>query len=148
MISFREFRDIISSREYKNEIPPSIISRLHSEFDRNHNGYLSFAEFIDMIHHPQLRGVFGHFINRYVNTITAKCRRRTDSVDGAYEDEYTCWPPALVMVIVSLIQVAFYFTDEYYGDTNSNPVFNLLIYNPFYKAEIWRFFTYMVLHNG
>lgn len=146
-ISYRELQALISSREYKDDIPPVIIHKIHKEFDTNRNGYLSFEEFLDMIHNPKLHNFFGHFIHRYVKTLVP-CPKQEDSVDGAYEDEYTCWPPAITMIIVSIIEIAFFMADKLHGNMYNNSIVNLLIFTPSHKAEIWRFVTYIVLHDG
>lgn len=37
--------------------------------DSDNSGYLEFAEFVEMMHNPDLKAVFGHFVARYVHSI-------------------------------------------------------------------------------
>lgn len=37
--------------------------------DRDNSGYLDFEEFVEMMHNPDLKAVFGHFVARYVHSI-------------------------------------------------------------------------------
>ncbi|XP_077299822.1 rhomboid-related protein 3-like [Arctopsyche grandis] len=69
-----------------------------------------------------------------------------------YADNYTCCPPPLFIIFITLIELGFF---AYYTVTNGHaalagpvPIDSIFIYRPDKKAEIWRFFTYMFLHAG
>ncbi|KAI5722561.1 hypothetical protein M8J76_010289 [Diaphorina citri] len=71
--------------------------------------------------------------------------------DGIYEDEYTCIPPPVIMIFISAVEIGFFLYDAMIvGDTYSlrGPMAKTLIYNPFHRAEVWRFMTYMLVHVG
>ncbi|KAL1453624.1 hypothetical protein WDU94_009950 [Cyamophila willieti] len=71
--------------------------------------------------------------------------------DGVYEDEYSCIPPPVIMLLISTIEVAIFLYDAMIvGDTYSlrGPMAKTLIYNPFHRAEVWRYVTYMFVHVG
>lgn len=55
---------------------------------------------------PIAKSLTTNFINKYIH-YTVVTRR--DYTDGDYEDEYSCNPPALCMIIVSLVEVSLYF---------------------------------------
>lgn len=65
---------------------------------------------------PITKSLTTNLLNNYIRyTIVPRepPRLRTsgvDHTDGDYEDEYSCNPPALCMVIVSLIEVSKYFS--------------------------------------
>jgi len=70
--------------------------------------------FIQLEDEPIVKSLTINFFNKYIHyTIVPRGlpRLRTrglDHTDGDYEDEYSCNPPALCMVIVSLIEVSFF----------------------------------------
>lgn len=75
----------------------------------------------------------------------------THRVDGIYEDEYSCFPPPFIMIFISAVEIGFFMYDAMIvGDTYSlrGPVAKTLIYNPYHRAEVWRFLTYMLVHVG
>lgn len=64
------------------------------------------------IEEPEARSVFGQSLQTYVSkTIVPRrpppsVRRAMDTTDyGEYEDEYSCSPPAVCMIIVSILEV-------------------------------------------
>lgn len=147
-ISYNELKHIIDSREYDHDIPDTAVEKIMAISDRDNSGYLDFAEFIEMIHKPEFKALFGHMVARYVHTI---CPSRTpcDTTDGLYEEEYSCWPPALCMVLVSLVEIILFCYDAARGNTQANgPIAQVLIYSPYKRHEAWRFITYMFVHVG
>lgn len=69
-----------------------------------------------------------------------------------YADHYSCCPPPLFIVIITLIELGFF---TYYtvamGEVNTSgpvPIDSLFIYRPDKRLEVWRFIFYMVLHAG
>jgi len=71
-----------------------------------------------------------------------------------YQPQYSCRPPPIVILFLSLIQVACY---VYHSQLVSNlvsesalagqaPICSYLIYNPSRRYEVWRFFTYQFVH--
>ncbi|XP_047516821.1 rhomboid-related protein 2 isoform X1 [Pieris napi] len=190
-ISYVELKNIIESREYDHDLPDNVVEKIMALADRDNSGYLEFAEFVEMMHNPALKAVFGHFVARYVHSIiphrgpidTTGARRtqniqqvlrletdvstnirtiqtprsrpnvRTRSkavftyTDGTYEEEYSCWPPAISMIIISLVEIVLFCYDEAQGKTAATgPIAKLFLYNPRKRHEAWRFLTYMLVH--
>lgn len=145
---------MIESREYEHDIPAHAVRKIHEMADLNRDDKIDFEEFVDMINHPDLQHVFGHYVNRYVQMVVP--RRRPDgdttATDGQYEDEYSCYPPAVGMIIISLIEVIFFCVDEALEVDStkyaSGPIGTVFIYDPHRRVEIWRFVTYMFVHVG
>lgn len=52
---------------------------------------------------PIVKSLTSNFINKYIHYTVVS---RRDYTDGDYEDEYSCNPPALCMIIVSLFEVS------------------------------------------
>ena len=107
-----------------------------------------------------MQGVFGHFVQKYVSTMVpgrpssidsikmSRYTKSSDLPDGVYEDEYSCNPPALAMIIMSLIEIGVFLYDAVYAKSFSldGPATQLFIYDPNKRNEIWRYFTYMFVH--
>lgn len=64
-----ELKDIINSREYEHDLPDNVVDKIMGLADHDNSGYLDFNEFVAMMHHPDLKAVFGHFVARYVHSI-------------------------------------------------------------------------------
>ncbi|KAK7790809.1 hypothetical protein R5R35_012064 [Gryllus longicercus] len=69
-----------------------------------------------------------------------------------YADHYSCCPPPLFVVFVTLLELGFF---TYYtvatGEMNPSgpvPIDSVFIYRPDKRLEVWRFVFYMVLHAG
>ncbi|KAI5642611.1 rhomboid family domain-containing protein [Phthorimaea operculella] len=162
-ISYVELKEIIDSREYDHDLPNNVVEKIMSLADRDNSGYLDFQEFVAMMHHPDLKAVFGHFVARYVHTIVphrnpidttgrwhgVTFRSVSTDGDGTYEEEYSCWPPAVCMILISLVEIILFCYDAAQGQTQANgPIAQTLIYNPHKRFEVWRFITYMLVHVG
>ncbi|KAJ8985211.1 hypothetical protein NQ317_018240 [Molorchus minor] len=77
---------------------------------------------------------FGHYISRYINLIIPKRQHPSRTVtDGLYEEEYSCYPPA---VAHESTQYA------------TGPIATVFIYEPQRRREVWRYVTYMFVHIG
>ncbi|XP_039752442.1 rhomboid-related protein 2 isoform X2 [Pararge aegeria] len=161
-ISYVELKDIIESREYDHDLPDNVVEKIMSLADRDNSGYLDFAEFVAMMQNPDLKAVFGHFVARYVHSIIPH-RDPIDTIDrwtgfravsstdgdGTYEEEYTCWPPAICMIIISIAEIVLFCYDAAQGKTDATgPIAQIFIYNPHKRQEAWRFLTYMLVHVG
>lgn len=78
-----ELRDIIESREYDHDLPDNLVDKIMILADRDNSGYLDFKEFVEMMHHPDLKAVFGHFVARYVHSIIPQ-RRPVDTTGKSF----------------------------------------------------------------
>uniref|UniRef100_A0A8R1HL10 rhomboid protease n=1 Tax=Caenorhabditis japonica TaxID=281687 RepID=A0A8R1HL10_CAEJA len=79
----------------------------------------------------------------------------------SYIDSYTCCPPPIFMILISMIQIGlfiyFWYTDgsrSIWTDcagcfvTHDHSTPGLLIFAPKLRAQAWRFTSYMFLHAG
>uniref|UniRef100_A0A8D8Q0E9 Rhomboid-related protein 3 n=1 Tax=Cacopsylla melanoneura TaxID=428564 RepID=A0A8D8Q0E9_9HEMI len=120
---------------------------------------LGEEDVVKVLHHRKQKW---NSLNGYVQrTVVPRHKRQnwnkftipqsTSDTDGVYEDEYSCIPPPVIMILISAIEVAIFLYDAMIiGDTYSlrGPMAQTLIYNPFHRAEAWRFVTYMFVHVG
>ncbi|XP_015114405.1 rhomboid-related protein 3-like [Diachasma alloeum] len=106
----------------------------------------------DWIDRGDMQGVFGHYINRYVHTMVPSrpilssqlsVTSLGDLPNEQYKEEYSCRPPAVAMIIMSIIEIILYVYDRELGGAA-----NFLIYNPTRRYEAWRYVTYMFVHKG
>ena len=142
---------MIESREYEHDIPGHVVRKIHQMADQNNDDRIDFTEFVDMINNPDLQYVFGHYVNRYIQMVVPR-RPAPTEIDGLYEEQYTCYPPAVGMLVISIIEVIFFCVDEAIdaGSTNTatGPISSTFIYDPYRRKEAWRFLTYMFVHVG
>ncbi|XP_034235832.1 rhomboid-related protein 2-like [Thrips palmi] len=167
-LSLAEMKRVVKSESFEQDIPNRCIKRIVAQADENKDGYIEYEEFLKMIQEPEVRTVFGQGLQTFVRkTIVPRrpppsVQRATDTTDyavqramdnidaGEYEDEYTCNPPAVCMIIVSIIEIIAFLYDvvETGRSTVSGPAAKLFIYNPRERSQAWRYFTYMFVHVG
>lgn len=104
-----------------------------------------------------MQGVFGHLVQRYVQSMVPQrpspfegLARSSDIPDGQYEEEYSCKPPALAMIIISVLEITLFLYDVivYKSPSVEGPAATLFIYNPHKRYQAWRYLTYMFVHVG
>ncbi|CAK9824140.1 Rhomboid-related protein 3 [Anthophora retusa] len=155
-ISYHELRTMIHSSAYSNDIPARVVQIIMRKADLDASGYLEYPEFIAMIHRKDMQGVFGHLVQRYVQSMvpqrptTFQVASSIDFPDGQYEEEYTCKPPALTMIIISILEIVLFLYDVivYKSPSIEGPAATLFVYNPHKRYQAWRYLTYMFVHVG
>jgi len=159
-ISLCELRNLITSERYAQDLPEPAVRRILRRADTDRNGYLDYSEFKQMIQSPDWHISIQEAMRYYVcNTVPARPVAIThgiDAVDGftsgevIYENHYTCWPPPMGMVIISIVEVATFVADYIKADTvmANGPIATKLLFTPYRRFEAWRFITYMFVHVG
>ncbi|XP_050444710.1 protein rhomboid isoform X4 [Cataglyphis hispanica] len=158
-ISLQELKAMVCGPEFCNDIPAKVIRTIMRKADLDESGYLEYPEFIAMIHRKDMQNIFGHLVQRYVHSMIPQRPSRTmrqtsvgssDYPDGLYEDEYSCRPPAIAMIIISIIEIILFIYDviKHKSLSVEGPAATLLIYNPHKRYEAWRYLTYMFVHVG
>ncbi|XP_075219345.1 rhomboid-related protein 2-like [Lycorma delicatula] len=163
-ISVRELYNQVNGPNFTNDIPKHAVQNIVKQFDVNSDGFIDFDEFVILMESDIGRRLINRTLNRYIkHTVVPRKRKiqtHRDITDGEYEDEYTCSPPPICMLLVSTIEIAFFLYDlysllfssksKYAGFTDGpfrfGPVAELTLYTPSKRSEIWRFFTYMFVH--
>lgn len=77
----------------------------------------------------------------------------TDDRDRKYYAErYTCLPPPLFIISITLVELGFFIYYTVIRDevnfSGTVPIDSFFIYRPDKRKEIWRFLLYMMLHTG
>lgn len=70
--------------------------------------------------------------------------RSANEIDSAerevrFFNYYTCVPPPLFIIIISVFEIAYFFVDQSNGEN--------LMYDPRKRNEFWRFITYIFVHT-
>jgi rhomboid-related protein 1/2/3 len=57
--------------------------------------------------HKEMHGVMRRALNRYVRAAVVQQTATADEPDeaGDYEEQYSCYPPTLCMILISLVEV-------------------------------------------
>jgi len=113
------------------------VSKLKKE-DKDHNGRIEYQEWVTF-YHKHIKDASALFPAFQVLL---------------YQPQYSCRPPAVIILMFSLIQVACYIWHStvisgIVSDpllSNQAPVCSVLIYNPTKRHEAWRFLTYQFVH--
>ncbi|XP_036146105.1 rhomboid-related protein 3 isoform X3 [Monomorium pharaonis] len=158
-ISLQELKAMIHGPDFSKDIPAGVIRTIMRKADLDESGYLEYPEFIAMIHRKDMQGIFGHLVQRYVHCLVPQrpthALRQTslgssDYPDGLYEEEYSCRPPAVAMIIISIIEIILFMYDviKHKSLSVEGPAAQLFIYNPHKRYEAWRYITYMFVHVG
>ncbi|XP_012524182.1 rhomboid-related protein 3 isoform X1 [Monomorium pharaonis] len=89
-------------------------------------------------------------LQQQTSTITESSLYSSDYPDGLYEEEYSCRPPAVAMIIISIIEIILFMYDviKHKSLSVEGPAAQLFIYNPHKRYEAWRYITYMFVHVG
>lgn len=89
-------------------------------------------------------------LQQQTSTITESSLYSSDYPDGLYEEEYSCRPPAIAMIIISIIEIILFMYDviKHKSLSVEGPAATLFIYNPYKRYQAWRYLTYMFVHVG
>ncbi|XP_011313673.1 rhomboid-related protein 2-like [Fopius arisanus] len=161
-ISYNELKEMLKESSYENDIPPSVVKMILQKADPDRSGYLVYPEFLAMIQRKDMQGFFGRLISGYVYTLVPERpipsdpyspRTSVAASEGRYEKEYNCRPPAIGMLIISIMEIVLFLYDIVLAPTKKpssfqGPAAQLLIYNPQRRYEAWRYVTYMFVHAG
>lgn len=121
---------------------------------QNNDGKIDYDEFIDLVRGKNIglsrkkRRAFRELLKQTVEFIVP--------YKYSYQNQYSCSPPPVFMLLVSLLQVivfaynsaVMYAEIGYIGLNGPVPYCSLLIYNPDRRREVWRYVTYMFIHSG
>ncbi|KAJ8958527.1 hypothetical protein NQ318_002322 [Aromia moschata] len=124
-IELNELREMLKSDD---EVPRRILQRVFSMSDENKDGKINYEEFKGMIQNRKFKELFGHYVDIYIRYIlppqhrhrvlTTDGSKSFDETEGVYEEHYSCFPPPVAMIIISIFEFACYLTDEL-TETNS-----------------------------
>eukprot|EP00041_Stephanoeca_diplocostata_P004400 m.44462 g.44462 ORF g.44462 m.44462 type:complete len:365 (-) comp15095_c0_seq1:164-1258(-) len=122
--------------------------------DRNQDGHISWAEFLDTMARPTNQWGLSNYNFHGLVGMIAKFHKR-DIVTLEKLNTYKFWPPPIFMVIISIVQlgVFLHFSAE---ECDSQPTLSecpksfssKLAYRMCCREQVWRFFSYALVHAG
>lgn len=140
-------RDLVRDNR---DIDYHVIHTIMKRAETNPNGYITFEEFLKFVNsEPIAQNLFKVYMNRYVQMFEPMCRRRRYHPHSSgdhfhvYEKQYTCFPPPLFIIFISVLQVFAHI----YARMNGKYGTYLIWYDTSKRYEIWRFVSYMLVHN-
>ncbi|KAL4219613.1 Rhomboid-related protein 2 [Mactra antiquata] len=138
-----------------NTIPEDRLDLLIEKADRDGDAYITFAEFINMMTRPGVlskkeRRAMRGFVGTVVANIVPEHMRED------FLAHYTCCPPPIFMVLMSVIEIVVFViyamqlkdTNDPVTATSGVPLYSPFIYKPSRRYEAWRYFTYLLIHQG
>uniref|UniRef100_A0A182NNA5 Rhomboid-like protein n=1 Tax=Anopheles dirus TaxID=7168 RepID=A0A182NNA5_9DIPT len=150
-LNVREMKRIIQEKNCP-DMPELCAKQLLKISDVNNDGRLDFEEFYKLsIEHPYF---LWKMCLQYCKVVVPNRNGvAADVIDGEYEQSMKLWPPPLMMIIFSILEIIFFVVDivktqDQNGTNTSGPMATLFIYNPHLRHEVWRFLTYMFVHIG
>ncbi|KAL1501692.1 hypothetical protein ABEB36_006974 [Hypothenemus hampei] len=200
LVSFCELKHYLKSKNHSKDLPLRQIKHIFSLEGKDGGKLVTFEEFVEIVEHPDLQFLFGHYVNRYVNFLVPQPKpepkkkfhirgravrfsytvsttevgpnnQRRTSVGSAelqllqssvkdheeddeisYLDELTFCPPPIAMILITIMEIVFFLTDELVqkGSTLSGTgvTAQIFLYEPSKRQQAWRFLTYMFVHIG
>ncbi|PSN49375.1 hypothetical protein C0J52_12208 [Blattella germanica] len=115
---------------HPEDIPKHVAQRILRKADEDQNGYLEYQEFIKMTEQEEVKEILHNALRHYISmTVVQPHRAGTNN----YESQYSCTPPRVLMVIISILEVLIYLWDIIFGNNSEDmgPAMSIFIYNPF-----------------
>lgn len=104
-ISYKELRKNL--KKIDHDIPSNTVRKILKKGDTDENGYLDLNEFLAIAkENKEIRGLFSQSVEKWVTTVCVIPRRGKDMTDAEYEEQYSCCPPPLFMILISLLEVS------------------------------------------
>uniref|UniRef100_T1J9T3 Peptidase S54 rhomboid domain-containing protein n=1 Tax=Strigamia maritima TaxID=126957 RepID=T1J9T3_STRMM len=172
-IPWPDFLCALSSPEFQSEVDPKKRELLAEKAEQSKTNAITFQDFVNVmsgkrtrsfkiaVHHRD-REVWSETDFHLIVPETSFIRKMVKFIAEEfvpagrdrkyYTDNYTCCPPPLFLVIMTLIELGFFtFYTVNLGEltaTGPVPIDSLFVYRPDKRTEIWRYLFYMVLHAG
>ncbi|XP_018563916.1 rhomboid-related protein 3-like [Anoplophora glabripennis] len=154
-ISFKELQKFAENHE-EHKFPDKVIKAIHKNFDRNGDELLDFEEFLEMINNPKVTKIFKRIRSRYIKFVVTSPTKKlvrlqsTLSNTGLYEEELTCKAYTVGMLILSAVQITFYYINLSLKtkESEEGPIEMALKFTPYRKEEIWRYVTHIFVHSS
>ncbi|XP_025113858.1 rhomboid-related protein 2-like [Pomacea canaliculata] len=154
-VLIRKLRQELESQRTANLMSRQSLTNALTKADKDGDEYLSFQEFTAMITadlKEERRLAFRGMLLSALGHVGVLPKRKRDD----FLANYTICPPPLFIPIITLVQVIIFIAYVVDMDkrgltvtaTDGYPTYSPLSYNPKRRYEVWRFFTYMFLHDG
>ncbi len=154
-IPLGKFREILEDDPlWVEAVPKEVQEQILGHADQNGDGLIDYEEFIDLV-----RGTHIGLSSRKRRAVRELLKQTVEFIvpyKYSYQNQYSCSPPPLFMLTMSLLQVAIFAYDGavmfqeigYIGLNGPVPYCSHLIYDPNKREQVWRYLTYMFIHSG
>lgn len=145
-------------------IPTRALKKIMKMADQNGDEKLCYQEFVDLLECKDFQYKLNKYATAYVHHLipqpkkakTTNFLRRSLQISDEDEpdvcNEYSCFPPPVFMLLITVLEFALFITDEVTQEGSSLTVSGIigkhLLFDPNKKKEVWRFVTYMFVHIG
>nr|KAG5703074.1 hypothetical protein BaRGS_016235 [Batillaria attramentaria]KAG5706594.1 hypothetical protein BaRGS_005664 [Batillaria attramentaria] len=151
----KELRDVLNDRSSRHLMNRDQLLDALRDADKDGDDYLSYDDFIvlvtrDLKHERQL--AFRGMLLSALGSVGVLPKEKRDNFLASYK---IC-PPPLFIPIMTVIQVGIFI--GYAVDMGKRgmtvdaasgyPTYSPLVYSPKRRYEVWRFFTYQLIHDG
>jgi len=122
--------------ESKHGVNRSKLIQIAYEADIDEDGYIDRYEFKRLVdrHSNQWGKIQSSKFLSYIRIV-------------AYAEEYRWLPPPWFTFISVVLLIGIYIFNEYFKSSGT-VIFDMLVYNPARRYEVWRYFTYILLHGS
>ena len=135
---------------WTEKVPPDVRADIIACADIDGDGMITQDEFLQLAKGRNIPG-FNRRRRRALRELLKQTVEFIVPYKYQYQNQYSCFPPPVFMLTLSLVQViVFAYNSTVGGLTLNGPVFHCsrLIFDPDKRTEIWRYITYMLIHSG
>ncbi|RUS88473.1 hypothetical protein EGW08_003731 [Elysia chlorotica] len=167
-IACHDLRRVLRDPEFRSMLPPDKVHELVDVTDFNMGRSIKYDEFVRIILGHTADDLYSDLGSSegdsrpeptcLSNTYRVVCRNTAQqNLLEERAEKYRCLPPPFVMIIITVVQIIMYFwyaaevdgaSVEALDGVPSNSSNNSLMYLPTRRREVWRFFSYSLLHQG
>lgn len=149
MIPARELIELINRNNAFFQLSPQDAIALVDEVDSNGDRQIDFREFSLLM--LKARNENLRHLAVYMGTAVLPRYRRQEATN--YLLQYSFWPPPLFIIFSIILEIIFYVYyafDRGYGlmPDSPAPTWSPLILNPYHRAWVWTYFSYVLIHVG
>lgn len=138
-----------------NQVVIQLLEKCRSTIQRadtNKDGYIEYSEFLRFVRVKVATTSRSATILRR-GALAVLPRNARSLENRRYIEEYSCWPPPLFMLLITLAEIItfiIYVVDMNLPVTGSGPcpTYSPLVFNPSRRYEAWRFVSYALIHSG
>ena len=124
---------------WKESVPQTLKDRIIKEVDLNKDGVIDYSEFLTLVKGKNLG--LGQKRRRAFRQLLKETVEFLVPYKYTYQNQYSCSPPPVFMLVISLVQIAIFMFNslQQIGNIGLNgpvPYCSYLIYNPNKRSEV------------
>ena len=135
---------------WTEKVPADVRADILKSADIDGDGMITQDEFLQLANGKNIPG-FNRRRRRALRELLKQTVEFIVPYKYQYQNQYSCFPPPVFMLTISLVQVIVFAYNSHVGGLSLNgPVFHCsrMIFDPDKRQEVWRYLTYMLVHSG